>query len=147
MSTIIMVAVAFLIIYKMVTSTQDSIASMEVSLEKHFSKIEAGHYREAYDAFHDDLKKRISFAQYEASWLKRIEDLGPMKSWEIHTANKSSNLFTGEKEYDFVLFISFTNKEQIFRVTQTWKVEGENVTLVYSGLHSSATNSSSFDVF
>jgi hypothetical protein len=147
-SAIVMVIIAAAIIIKMFASTQESIASMEGTLEKHFSLVEAGKYREAYAGFHRDLQQRISPEQYEAVWAERIRKYGPMQSWKIHTANESSNLFTGEREYDVVLFVGFdSDKELVDRVYHIWRLEEGETRLIYSGLHSGATNSSNFDVF
>ena len=145
---ILMMIVAAAIIIKMFASTQESIASMEATLERHFSLVKAGNYREAYASFHKELQQRISAEQYEAAWAERIRKYGPMQSWKIHTANESSNLFTSEKEYDVVLFIGFgSDKELVDRVYHIWRIEEGQTKLIYSGLHSGATNSSTFDVF
>jgi len=147
-SAIVMVIVAAAIIIKMFASTQESIAAIEVTLERHFSLVKAGNYREAYASFHKDLQQRISPDQYEGVWAERIGRYGPMQSWKIHTANKSSNLFTSEEEYDVVLFIGFqSDKERFDRVYHIWRIEDGEPKLIYSGLHSGATNSSNFDVF
>ncbi|MBU1564722.1 MAG: hypothetical protein KJ630_03725 [Proteobacteria bacterium] len=147
-SAILMVIVAAVLITKMIGSTQESIASMQIALENHFSLVTTGKYREAYDNFHNDLKQRISPEQYAAAWVTRIAKYGPMQSWEIHTANKSSNLFTSEKEYDVVLYIGFgSDKKRIDRVYHIWRIDGDRTQLIYSGLHNGASNSSNFDVF
>ena len=143
-----MVIVATAIIFKMYASSQESIASMEVMLENHFALVKAGNFQQAYDNFHRDLQQRISAEEYETGWMERIEKYGPMRSWKIHTANKSSNLFTSDEEYDVVLFIGFgADKEDFVRVYHIWKIEEGEIRLKYSGLHNSASNSSTFDVF
>jgi hypothetical protein len=148
LSTIAMILVAAAIIFKMVGSTRESIASMEAILENHFSLIQTGNYREAYNNFHQDLQRRISPEEYETAWMRRIEKFGPLQSWEIHTANKSSNLFSDEQEYDVQLFVGFvSDKGGLDRVHQIWRIEGGETKLIYSGLHDSTTNSSNFNVY
>lgn len=147
-STVIMVAVAATLIFRMYTDTQQSIQSMEGLLGKHFSLVKAGNYQQAYANFHQELQQRISLQQYTAAWQERIAKYGPMQSWRIHTGNTSSNLFSNEKEYDVVLFITFgTEKELVDRVYHLWRIEESGTKLIYSGLHSTASNSSNFAVY
>ena len=148
-STVVMVIVAVVIITKMVGSSKESGVSMDVCLDRHYSFIQAGKYKESYaQNFHKDLQESISAEQYETVWRERIKKLGALQSWEIYTANKFSNLFSGEKGYDVILSLGFVSGEELTRkVYHTWQLEEGEPKLKYTGRRDTASNSTNFEAF
>jgi hypothetical protein len=132
--TIVMLIFATLLISRMIESNHESLATVDVFVDNHFSQIQHKNYHETYENFHEDLQQSISLKEYEAAWKKRIEEIGPLQSWEIHTSNKSYNLFTNETEYNVIIRLSFgSDKVLVAAVRHDWKVEEETMKLIWTG--------------
>ena len=130
---IVMIIAASLLIFQAVKSGKEDGATIDVFVNNHFSLVQHKNYRETYKTFHKDLQQSISFKEYEAAWNERIEKFGPLLSWEIHTANKSYNLFSNDTEYNVIIHLRFGADKVVAAVRHDWKAEKDSTKLIWTG--------------